>query len=145
MPTTPPAEPWLHPAIEVGVSSIEGSGLFAVEAVPVETTIVVFGGRLVSDQELLELFASSTDYIDTLTTDLDSNLVLPGRTPAGFGNHSCAPNLWWGGDFSLTSRRPLTVGDEVTVDYGTITDSEDFTMPCSCGSDACRGVVTGQD
>lgn len=145
MGSLPPAEPWVHSALSVGVSLIEGRGLFAVEPVPAGVTVEVFGGRLVTDAELVAVFAASSEYVDTLSVDVDLNLVLPGRTPAGFGNHCCDPNLWWGGDYSLITRRPLRVGDEATLDYGTITDASDFTMACSCGTSVCRGEVTGQD
>ena len=142
----PPAEPWLHPALSVRASPIEGRGLFAVEPVPADVKVVVFGGRLVTDAELAAVFASATEYVDALSIDADLNLVLPGRTPAGFGNHSCDPNLWWGGDYySLITRRPVRADDEVTLDYGTITDATDFTMDCGCGTSRCRGQVTGQD
>lgn len=145
MRSLPPEEPWLHLALSVEVSPIEGRGLFAVEPVAVGVTVVVFGGRLVTDAELAAVFAASTGYVDTLSIDVDLNLVLPGRTPAGFGNHCCDPNLWWGGDYSLITRRPLEIGDEATLDYGTISDATDFTMACSCATSLCRREVTGQD
>jgi hypothetical protein len=142
---SPPTEPWLHPALAVRSSPIDGQGLFAIEPLPEDTTVVIFGGRLVTDVELAALFAVSTAYIDTLSIDLDLNLVLPGRTPVGFGNHSCDPTLWWSGSFSLSTRRPLQVGDEATLDYGTITDAADFALDCACATTLCRGEVTGLD
>jgi hypothetical protein len=131
--------------VSVRASSIEGRGLFAVEPVSADVRLVVFGGRLVTDAELAAVFAAATEYVDTLSIDADLNLVLPGRTPAGFGNHSCDPNLWWGGDYSLVTSRPVRADEELTLDYGTITDATDFTMACSCGTRRCRGQVTGQD
>ncbi|WP_147264091.1 GNAT family N-acetyltransferase [Desertihabitans brevis] len=142
---TVPAEPWLSPAIEIRASDIAGRGLFAREPVAVGVRVARFGGRLVDDAELRALFASSSTYIDTISIDRDLNLVLPGRSDNGYGNHSCDPNLWWEPGLWLTARRRIAVDEEVTVDYGTITDDPDFSMPCSCGSHLCRGTVTGRD
>ena len=103
------------------------------------------GGRLVSSVELHELFASSSSYVDTITVLPDVHLVLPGRQPIGFGNHSCDPALWHADAYTLTARRDIDNGDEVTVDYGTQTAEPDFTMDCRCGSALCRGTVTGDD
>jgi uncharacterized protein len=36
-------------------------------------------------------------------------------------------------------------GSELTVDYGTLTDSPDFRIPCHCGTARCRRSVTGRD
>lgn len=106
---------------------------------------MVFGGRLITDAELAALFAVSTAYIDTLSIDRDLNLVLTGRTAVGYGNHSCDPTLWWSGAFSLSTRRPLQVGDEATLDYATITDAADYALDCACATTLCRGQVTGLD
>ena len=75
----------------------------------------------------------------------DVHLVLPGRQPIGYGNHSCDPALWHDDAYTLTARRDIDAGDEVTVDYGTQTAEPDFTMDCRCGSALCRGTVTGDD
>ena len=103
------------------------------------------GGRLVSEIELRDLFASSSSYVDTITVMPDVHLVLPGRQPIGFGNHSCDPALWHTDAFTLTARRGIGTGDEVTVDYATQTADPDFTMECRCGSALCRGTATGDD
>lgn len=65
--------------------------------------------------------------------------------PIRFGNHSCAPNLWLAGATSLVARRDVAAGEELTQDYATYTGVESWRMPCRCGSDGCRGVVTGRD
>lgn len=140
-----PAEPWLHPAVAVRTSYIAGRGLVATRDVAPGTVVTRFGGRLVTDEELVDLIAASDAYVDTLSLDADMNLVLPPGTDAGLGNHGCEPHLWWEDPFSLVTRRPIAAGDELLVDYGTITDDAGFRMPCRCGAALCRGVVTGRD
>lgn len=124
---------------------IEGRGLVAVKPIPAGTIVAGFGGRLVTDAELSGLIASASQYIDTVSVYSDTNLVLPPGTDNHAGNHSCDPNTWWVDPFSAATRRDVSVGEELTIDYGTITDDPGFTMACSCGSSECRQVVTGSD
>jgi hypothetical protein len=69
--------------------------------------------------------------------------VLPRRTGNGYGNHSCDLNSWWVGVYQLVTRRPLNVGNELTDDYATSTDSTGFRMPCARGRRNCPGTMTG--
>jgi uncharacterized protein len=75
----------------------------------------------------------------------DAHLVLPPNTPVHFGNHSCDPTLWLVGPFELGTRRGVTVGEEATIDYGTVSGAGGFRMACRCGAAACRGEVTSAD
>ncbi|WP_442923438.1 SET domain-containing protein [Microbacterium sp. KUDC0406] len=136
--------PWLHPDIEVRSSAIAGQGLFALAPIEPGVTVASFGGRLVSDDQLLALFESS-EYVDSLSLDKDLNLVMPGRSPNGYGNHSCDPNLWWEDPALLIARRRIMRDEEVTVDYATFTDDPEYAMECTCQSSVCRETVTGRD
>jgi hypothetical protein len=147
-----PPEPdcWLHPDVEVRPSLISGRGLFAMAPITVGTVVSRLGGRLVSGAVLRELFAAAArnpghPYIDCITVDTDLHLVLPPRRPNGYGNHGCDPSLWWVGPYELAARRNIAAGDELTNDYAASTAEPDFVMACSCGSQQCRGVVTGND
>ena len=106
------------------------------------------GGRLVTGAQLDQLLATGTTqggYVDTITVIDDLHLVVPPGRPNGKGNHSCDPNLWWTGPYTLTARRNIALGEELTNDYATSTGVAGFTMPCRCGSACCRGTVTGRD
>ncbi|WP_432563038.1 SET domain-containing protein [Kineococcus sp. SYSU DK003] len=150
METTPLPGPdcWLSPHARVDQSAIEGQGLFATAPISTGTVISRFGGRLVTDPELRQLLADASaagTYVDTLSIGQDLNLVLPPGVPNHAGNHSCDPNIWWVDPYTVVARRDVERGEELTLDYGTITDDPTFQMPCSCRSTACRGQVTGLD
>ena len=67
--------------------------------------------------------------------------VVPRRGgPAWYINHSCEPNCLISGR-SIVTAREIEKGEELTFDYSTDVDWQDFRMPCSCGSDGCRRVV----
>ncbi|WP_327087379.1 SET domain-containing protein-lysine N-methyltransferase [Nonomuraea sp. NBC_01738] len=141
----PPRTCWLHPAVEVRPSGISGDGLFTTLPIAEGAPVSRLGGTLLDTPALTALLASSAAYIDTITLSEDLHLVLAPGTPNGKGNHSCDPNLWWDGPFTLTARRDIAAGEELTNDYGTSTSSPTWAMPCSCASALCRSRVTGAD
>ncbi|PRY14669.1 SET domain-containing protein [Kineococcus rhizosphaerae] len=147
-PGSPGPDCWLNPLVRVGRSPIEGEGLFAAAPLPRGTAVARFGGRLVSDAELGRLFAEAArtgTYVDTMSVGRDVNLVLPPDVPNHTGNHGCDPNTWWADPFTVVARRDVERGEELTLDYATITDDPGFTMPCACRAASCRGRVTGAD
>lgn len=147
---TPGTECWLHPAVEVRRSPIDGHGLFATARLPEGTVVIRLGGTLVSNAELGELIAATeadntAPYVDSVSVGRDSNLrIAPGEL-VHYGNHSCDPNLWHVDAFTLTARRVVVVGEELTVDYATQTHDAAFVVDCLCGSQPCRERVTGDD
>lgn len=146
--TMVPAGCWLHPDVEVRRSRIAGLGLFAGKAIPVGTVVSRLGGRLVSWEELQEIFAVAAAaaepyYVDTIALADDAHLVLPPDTPNGKGNHSCDPNLVWDGAFAVSTCRAIEPGEELTIDYAPMSHGAVSAVPCVCGSSRCRGLVPG--
>ncbi|MEV0720959.1 SET domain-containing protein [Asanoa sp. NPDC050611] len=150
MVDVPEPDCWLHPDVEVRPSPIAGRGLFASRPIAAGTAVSRLGGRLVDGAELQALLAAAArdprhPYVDTITVTDALHLVLPPERPNGRGNHSCDPNLWWTDAYTLTARRDIRAGDELTNDYATSTAVATFTMDCACGSALCRHRITGTD
>jgi hypothetical protein len=61
-----------------------------------------------------------------------------------FLNHSCEPNVGFGGNVVLVAMRDVAAGEELTTDYA-LFDDYDGEMPCGCGTPSCRRVVDGRD
>jgi uncharacterized protein len=146
----PPTEVWVDPRLRVETSAIEGHGLFFTDSIPAGTVVMQLGGRLVSTQQLKALITEAdadpqAPFIDTVTVFPDKHLVLPPRTAAHFGDHSCDPTLWHIGPYSLATRRGVLGGEEATIDYGTQSGAPGFRMTCRCGTSSCRGFVTSDD
>ena len=138
----------MHPRVSVGPSPIAGRGLIAQTALALGTVVIRLGGTVVSTEQLHALFdtaAALNTYIDTFAIGDDTHLVLPDHTDIHYGNHSCDPTLWPVGTFELATRRALATGDEITIDYGLISDDPDFSMTCACRTATCRRVITGVD
>jgi SET domain-containing protein len=138
---------WVHPSVVVRPSAIAGGGLHASAPLPAGVVVIRLGGRLVDTATLHGLFehAPPGEYIDTFAVGDDVHLVLPPGTTAHYGNHSCEPTMWPVGAYELATCRAVAAGDELTVDYGLISDDATFRMDCHCGAARCRGVVTGAD
>lgn len=145
----PGGEVWAHPALQVRPSGIAGRGLFAGVDLAAGTVVLRLGGRLVSSAELADLIAAAGDdpaaYVDSITVAEDRHLVLPPLTLAHWCNHGCDPNVWYVGPYEVATRRPVAAGDELTLDYATISGAGGFRMACACGSALCRSDVTSDD
>lgn len=61
-----------------------------------------------------------------------------------FLNHSCEPNVGFGGNTVLVAMRDVAAGEELTTDYA-LFDDYDGQMACTCRTTSCRGVVNGRD
>ncbi|NGN69480.1 SET domain-containing protein [Streptomyces sp. A7024] len=136
-----PEHTWLSPKAEVRDSPIEGRGLFAVAAIRRDEPVQRSGGRLIDDAEL----AALTPPHSSFTVGPGQHLLMAADDPGRYGNHSCDPNLWLADAVTMTARRDIAPGEELTSDYATLTGIESYSMPCRCGTPACRGTVTGAD
>ncbi|MDT0268402.1 SET domain-containing protein-lysine N-methyltransferase [Streptomyces sp. DSM 44915] len=135
-----PAACWLHPDAEVRPSPIAGRGLFARAPLAADTVVERLGGRLIDGATL----AGLTRH-DSLSVGEDLHLLLAPDHPVRFGNHSCDPTLWHRDALTVVARRDIAAGEELTLDYATLTAVDDWALDCRCGADRCRGRATGLD
>jgi uncharacterized protein len=148
--SAPPVALWTHPPVVARPSGIEGRGLFATEELAADVIVLRLSGRLVSSDELARLIEHanadpSHPYVDTLTIDEGTHLVLPPDSLLHFGNHSCDPTMWHVGPYEIATRRIVRTGEELTIDYGTQSGAAGFSMTCRCGAALCRSVVSSDD
>ena len=138
--------PWIDPRLEERPSPIAGRGLFACQPIQAGEVVVIWGGTVFSQQELL----AGKAIPDTVAV-LDEGLYLADPAGALPGedytiNHSCDPNLWMEGAITLIARRAVNMGEELTADYAVWLDDENWALEsCHCGAPACRGRITGKD
>jgi len=64
-----------------------------------------------------------------------------------FLNHSCDPTTWFQGEEVLIARRDISVGEELTFDYGSSETQPSVCMVkgCLCGSQICRKRISPWD
>lgn len=142
---------------ETRPSPIEGNGCFATTFIPAGTVIERWQGRVVTLDDLHRIEREGR-YHSSLAIGEGRHLLLnvvdpaavPARLEAGSGvggfNHSCDANLWMDDEVTVSARRDIAAGEELTIDEALISDDPDFAMgPCHCGTAVCRRTITGAD
>ncbi len=130
-------------AVSVSVSGCElrmtegrGEGVFATRRFDVgETVMVGTIHRRLEENNPHAAQVSLTEFV-----------LLGGLRPKV--NHSCDPNCGVrsndAGAYDLIARRAIMPGDEITFDYAMANYTiGHFPSRCGCGSQLCRGSVTG--
>lgn len=62
-----------------------------------------------------------------------------------FMNHSCEPTVGISDCMTFHALRDISIGEEITYDYGTSESTEGWRMQCGCGQAACRKTISGRD
>ena len=140
----------LHEAITVGVSAINGRGLFAAASIPVgaliwrETKVTPTFSRAEIESWDLQQQARFLEHAYQVGADRWMGYLDFNDDIEMLMNHSCDPNTWFEGDWQMVARRAIAAGEEITYDYST-SDTEFLGLKCRCGSGLCRGVITGAE
>ena len=138
-------EVWISPKAEIRQSSIQGKGLFAKENIKKGERVIVFGGNY-TDKKGAEK-AQKQGKVVMQWDDKLYSFEDRGESDDYFINHSCDPNLWLIDAFTLVAKKDVNPGDELTADYALWEADEKFisSWKCTCGSQLCRGQITGKD
>ena len=140
---------WINSRLSLGSSKIQGHGVFATERIAKGETVMEFGGEIISRQEM-----ESGDYrIPSIwPVERDTFIALPDSDPHisldEYLNHSCDANTWLTDEVTLTARRDIEPGEEITLDQGTWNVEDDYIEdlePCACGAVTCRRMLTEED
>ena len=136
---------FLSPKLEVRAMPDKGGfGVYAIEAVTAGEIVSVWGGYVVTAQQLALLPHEVQQHSVQLEEGLYS-ATIGGAETADFINHSCEPNLGLRGQITLVALRDIEVGEEVCFDYA-MTDCTPYDeFECHCGLPSCRRVITGND
>jgi len=134
------------PKIEIRGSEKQGKGLFAEEDIKEGEIVFIKNGHIVNHEEMMELEERLGEYSLQITDDfyLCSRTQEEVESTAIFINHSCDPNVGPDGQVSFVALRDIEFGEELCYDYAMTTD-RDYSLDCNCGSQQCRGVITGKD
>ena len=142
-----PAESWMSPKLTTKNSPVHGGGVFAVEPIQKGEVLVRWGGEVYTTQQVLD---GKTN--DQTACQIDDDFYIASSpdtelTDSDLMNHSCDPNAWMDDEVTVSARRDIKAGEEVTADYalwvaypGYVTIAD-----CHCGSSVCRHRVTGDD
>lgn len=116
-------------------SGVAGDGVFACEDITPGALLLRFTGPVLR-------------YAETTAPATYAVQIGPDRYLGASGdlddyvNHACAPNAGLvidGLDVRLVAIAPIAAGEEITFDYSTTFDEDDFEFDCRCGAPTCRG------
>lgn len=137
---------YCSPKTIVRESSKGGKGLFARKDIAKNEIIAIKNGHIVDKEEAYRLDSELGDfslqisdkfYICPKTKDEIKDIVI-------FINHSCDPNVGMDGQIDYVAMRDIKAGEELCMDYA-MAISNEYELECKCGSEKCRGIITGED
>ncbi|MEP7287477.1 MAG: SET domain-containing protein-lysine N-methyltransferase [Chloroflexota bacterium] len=135
---------WHSPKLERRDTPTTGCGLYATVPIAQEELLLVWGGIIVTSDELLALpeFArhraiqvEADQHLSSGMIDDDTDCI----------NHSCNPTAGLSGQIALVALRDIVPDEQVCFDYAMSDAHPSFRMPCACGQPDCRKVITGDD
>jgi SET domain-containing protein len=125
----------MSPALEVREAAGRGRGLFAAQPIVAGAFIVEMRGEVVAEADL-------PDRGMAMQIGDDLWLFSEGDSLDDCGNHSCEPNSGFTtGEPALFALRDIAAGEEITWDYSTSIDCDDWSLECRCGARNCRGTI----
>lgn len=131
---------------ELRSSCKQGKGFFAAEKILRGEVVAIRSGHIVEFEEAMRL----DQFVGDFSLQLSDDHFLCPKTKeevdniAIYINHSCDPNVGMDGQISYVAMRDVQAGEELCLDYAMAMTTE-YRMECKCGSEYCRGVVTGDD
>lgn len=127
--------------IEHRPSPLHGMGVFTKKPLAKGEVATVMRGIVVHAEDLRE---------DTRALQIGPDLWLA-EDPANphfddYLNHACEPNLGFAdGSLALVALRDVKAGEELTWHYATSIADAAWQIPCKCGAEDCRGLISGFD
>jgi len=137
---------YFSPKTEKRISPIQGRDLFAKADIEKDEVVVVKGGYVLTKSQRDEVGKALGPSEIQITEDLFIGPTAQHEREGSMMhlNHACEPNLGLQGQIVFVALRDIKANEELTCDYA-MTDDEDYEMQCKCGTETCRGIITGRD
>jgi SET domain-containing protein len=128
-------------SLSIRKSRLHGFGVFATGKIPANRKVIEYTGKMISTREANDRDPGKVSYFFALNRRwvIDGSV---GGSGAEYINHCCEPNIYvkiLKGHILYMSKRPIAIGEELTVDYRF--SPNEITVPCHCVSSSCRGTI----
>jgi uncharacterized protein len=122
-----------HEMAYVGLSQIQGMGIFARHTIGQGAEICVLEGPI----------KRTSIYAETHPNwiGIGKDQWIDPKPPLDHINHSCEPNAALGEGLILRALRPIARDEEITMDYSTTEADFVWEMACACGAPTCRKML----
>src|SRR3989338_2788914 len=121
--------------------SINGKGVFAGRLFRNGEKIIEFQGQILKLQDLPNPYDAVEDHYVQIGEGL---YMGPSGKEDDLINHSCDPNsglVIEDGEVALVAIRDIKAGEEITWDYSTTMDEDDWEIDCHCRNRNCRQKI----
>lgn len=118
-----------------------GKGVFTLKARKPQEHILTFHGPIVYKTQIPDILAPEEDRYIQISTD---TYLGPSHSYDDYVNHSCNPNCGihiQGEKMTLIAIQAIKKNEEITWDYSTTIDEDDWEMDCRCGAPQCRKKI----
>ena len=138
---------WTHPALHVIDVPGKGSGIVATKKFDSGELLIVFGGRVFTKSQLLQLSCQSDNAIQIEDELFLIPIEFELNSIADRLNHSCSPNAGFSSSNSVVAIDSIAEGSEICIDYASCSADAEIHAPfeCKCGSPNCRRYLTASD
>ncbi|HNY51534.1 MAG TPA: SET domain-containing protein-lysine N-methyltransferase [Smithella sp.] len=138
---------------QVRKSKIHGRGVYAIRPIKAGDTVLEYKGEIITWKKALARHPhDKSQPHHTFYFHLDDGHVIDAKyhgNSARWINHSCKPNLEAdqdGNRIFLKALRNITIGEELSYDYGLVIDARKTSKlkkeyACLCGAKNCRGTM----
>lgn len=127
----------LFKKVQIGSSSIQGKGLFALCHIKKGERIFLAEGPIIN-YPFLPNYRKGPHWLNVG----EKKWMMPlETTPWRFINHSCEPNVGLKGKLQVTAMRDILAGEEINIDYSITESHPNWEMNCLCGSKNCRKTI----
>lgn len=140
---------WMNPKLAIKQSKTNDYGIFTIQPITKNERLIVFGGTIMTEEQILNLSKNQITYALQIDDDLwiHSNKDDKTAAEADYLNHSCNPNAGFKNIITLIAMRNIAIDEEITIDFAMVVERfigmNDF--PCHCNSSSCRKMVKGTD
>lgn len=135
---------YLSPKLVSGPHQAKGGfGVFAVEPVKKGELLALWGGKILTEDEIDPTMPDFTQRVLQIEEGLF--LFSLALEPADHFNHSCNPNAGFTGQIGLVAMRDIEPGEEVCFDYAMCDGTNYDEFECTCGAPNCRKYIRGTD
>ena len=122
-------------------NTYKGKGVFARKSFRKGEDIINFKGKLFT----FETLPTPYDKFDDHYVQIGDNLYMgPSGDSDDYFNHSCNPNSGLainGTKVRLVAIRDISADQEITWDYSTTMDEDEWNLTCACESPNCRKQI----
>ncbi len=118
-----------------------GQGVFANHKITLSEHVLTFNGPRLTRAELPKPYGAVVDHYLQVGPE---DYIGPSQAVCDYVNHSCSPNTAIrieGNEVTLFALQEMEANSELTFDYSTTMDEDEWELSCGCGARECRSKV----